>query len=174
MAKVSFAKLGIKTDSSIDTIQFGEHTIEVKKYLPIQEKIELISNVIIYSLDNNGFYNPIKIKIFTALEIVYKYTNLSITDKQKEDVGKLYDQLISSGLYEKIISKINLNDLEEIELTTKETIQSLYAYKNSVLGILDDISKNYENFKIDAESIQKLLGDPENLSLVKSILTKLG
>ena len=48
---------------------------------PINEKIDMISRIINWSLDDNGFYNPIRVKIFTALEIMYSYTNLTFTAK---------------------------------------------------------------------------------------------
>ena len=63
-------------NSKNETIEF-----EVKKYLPIEEKMEMISNIINQSVDDNGFYNPMRIKIFTTLEVIYAYTNLNFTAK---------------------------------------------------------------------------------------------
>jgi hypothetical protein len=34
-----------------------------------------------------------------SLEIIYNYTNLSFTEKMKEDPFKLYDILINNNLY---------------------------------------------------------------------------
>ena len=174
MAKVSFAKLGIKTDSSIEKIQFGEHTIEVKKYLPMQEKMEMISNIINLSADENKFYNPMKLDVFTALEIMDNYTNISFTEKQKEDPAKLYDQLTSSGLYNKVLDVITPEEWYYINNTLTETVQSIYSYQNSVMGILDTISQDYSNLKFDAEDIEQTLKDPGTMTLLKEVLTKLG
>ena len=174
MAKVSFAKLGIKTDSSIEKIQFGEHTIEVKKYLPMQEKMEMISNIINLSADENRFYNPMKLDIFTALEIMDNYTNISFTEKQKDNPAKLYDELVSSGLYNKVLDAITAEEWYYINNTLTETVQAIYSYQNSAMGILDTISQDYSGLKFDAEGIQKLLADPNNLSMLKDVLTKLG
>ena len=46
--------------------------------------------------------------------------------------------------------------------------------KVSVLGILEAVSKDYSNLDFDATQIQKKMADPENLKLVKDVLTKLG
>ena len=103
MAKVSLTKLGLKVNQEIKTIEFNEQTIEVKQYLPINDKLELISNVINSAHDENNFANPVKVSVFTTLEIMYAYTNINFTDKQKEDPTKLYDMLISSGLVSKLL-----------------------------------------------------------------------
>jgi hypothetical protein len=104
MAKVAFSKLDTKICDSVCDVCYtnakGENIYyEVKSYLPITDKIELISNVINLSADENGYYNPIRIKIFTVLEVVQKYTNLSFTEKQKENPFKLYDLLVSTGIF---------------------------------------------------------------------------
>lgn len=174
MTKVSFAKLGIKTDSSIEKIQFGEHIIEVKKYLPMQEKMEMIGNIINLSADENRFYNPMKLDIFTALEIMDNYTNISFTEKQKEDPAKLYDQLTTSGLYNKVLDVITAEEWYYVNNTLTETVQAIYNYQNSVMGILDTISQDYSNLNLEASAIQEKLADPENMTLLKSVLSKLG
>ena len=55
-----------------------------------------------------------------------------------------------------------------------ETINSIYNYKNSVMGILDTISTDYSDLNLDVEHVQEQLSNSENLTLVKDILTKLG
>ena len=78
MAKVSFTKLGLKMNQEVSTIEFNEQVIEVKQYLPINTKLELISNVINMSADENNFANSVKVSIFTTLEILYAYTNIKL------------------------------------------------------------------------------------------------
>ena len=134
----------------------------------------MIGNIINLSADENRFYNPMKLDIFTALEIMDNYTNISFTEKQKEDPAKLYDQLITSGLYNNVLDVITPEEWYYINNTLTETVQAIYSYQNSVMGILDTVSQDYSNLKFDAEDIQKTLGDPNNLSLLKDILTKLG
>ena len=68
-------------------------------YLPFKEKLELVSNIINKSIDDNGFYNPMRVKMNMVLEVTYAYTNLSFTEKMKEDSFKLYDILMSTGIF---------------------------------------------------------------------------
>ena len=46
MAKIGFTKLGLKPNNEIVNIKFNEQNIEVKQYLPVEEKLELITNVL--------------------------------------------------------------------------------------------------------------------------------
>lgn len=174
MAKVSLTKLGLKVNQEIKTIEFNEQIIEVKQYLPISDKLELISNVINSAADENNFSNPVKISVFTTLEIIYNYTNINFTDKQKEDPAKLYDMLISSGLVKEIIQAIPEAEYNEIICGISDCVESIYSYKNSVLGILETISSDYSKVSFDAKDIQEKLSDPTNMMLLKDVLNKLG
>lgn len=179
MAKVPFSKLQAKVNGGA-TRQFyynlaGEEIYyEVKHYLPVQEKLELVSRIINNSVDDNGFYNPMRVKLYMVLEITYAYTNLSFTEKMKEDPFKLYDILVSTGIFTDIIDVIREKDWTEIQENVWSTIKNIYDYKNSVMGILDTISNDYSNLNLDAITIQKELANPESLSLLKDILVKLG
>jgi hypothetical protein len=174
MAKVSLTKLGLKVNQDIKNIDFNEQDIEIKQYLPVNEKLMLISNVLNLSHDNNNFANPVKISIFTTLEIMYAYTNINFTDKQKEDPTKLYDMLISTGLAKKVINAIPEEEYHEIICGISDTIDAVYAYQNSVMGILDSISQDYSSLDLNATEIQKKLSDPNNMELLKQILSNLG
>lgn len=174
MAKVSLTKLGLKINQDIKTIKFNEQTIEVKQYLPVNDKLELISNVINASHDENNFSNPVKVSVFTTLEIMYSYTNINFTDKQKEDPTKLYDMLISSGLVAVVINAIPEAEYHEVLCGVSDSIDAVYTYQNSIMGILDNISTDYSNLNLNASEIHKNLADPNNMALLKQILTQLG
>lgn len=174
MAKIGFTKLGLKSNNKIVNIEFNEQIIEVKQYLPVEEKLELITNVLELSHDSNNFSNPIKVQVYTALEMIDKYTNISFTEKQKENPTKLYDLLNGNGLLEKIIDAVPQIEYDELIHGIYDTIDAVYSYQNSVLGILDTISQDYSNLNLDATEIQKKLADPNNMELLKGIMTKLG
>lgn len=175
MAKVSFTKLGLTKNSDISIVEWNGQQIEVKDYLPMSEKLELVSTIINNSIDDNGYYNPMRVYINTIIEVILTYTNISVTEKQKEDIVKLYDLFVSSGLSSKIIGEtINPYEYQQIQKWIYETINSIYNYKNSVMGILDTISTDYSDLKLDAETIHEKIADPEQLGLLKDVLTKLG
>ena len=174
MAKVSFTKLGLKKREEIKNITINDQVIEVKQYLPINDKINIITNVIENSADDNNFANPVKVEVFANLEIMYAYTNISFTDKQKGDPTKLYDLLEENGIIAKVIAAIPENEYALLLGWIDETIEAFYTYRNSVMGIMEQISADYSNLSLDATEIQQKLADPQNLELLKNVMTKLG
>lgn len=175
MAKIPFSKIDTKVNSNVSIVQYTNSKneivdIEVKYYLPIEEKMEMISKIINQSLDENGFYNPIKIQLFTVIETISFYTNLTFNAKQKENIFKTYDIAVSSNLFNNIIEHISANDWEEIQKTIITTIENIYKYKNSVMGIIDTVSQDYSAVDFDLSNIQEKLSDPNSLSLLKEIV----
>ena len=174
MAKLAFSKLGLKTNQETTVIHIDEYDVEIKNYLPINDKLELITNVINNSIDEHNYMNPVKVDMYTELEIVEKYTNLTFTDKQKEDIEKLYDLLKGNGIILKVCNAIPTEEIMELRDAIRRSVNSVYTYRNSVLGILETISTDYSNLDFNATEIQKKLADPQNMELLKSVLTKLG
>lgn len=174
MAKASFTKLKLKTDTSVKTINFNDIEIEIKQYLPINETISLVENIINNSATELKFYSPALVHLFYTLEVIYNYTNISFTDKQKEEPAKLYDTIVSSGLWNAIEEVIPEDELDFICETLDDSIDSVYKYQNSVMGILDTISQDYSALSLDASEIQKKLNSAEGVEFLKDVMDKLG
>ena len=175
MAKVAFTKLGLKRKDEVKTININNNVIEVKQYLPINDKLALISRVINLSHDSsNNFANPVQVEVIGTIEIIAAYTNLSFTEKQKEDYAKLYDLLEENGITKDLISAIPEDEYAFLIDGINDSVEAVYKYQDSILGILEVISQDYSNIDFDATKIQQQLADPDNLSLLKDVLTKLG
>ena len=127
MAKIAYSKLGLNKMVNKDPviIEFNDQQIEVVQYLPIEKKLELISDIINNSLDDNTYYNPCRVEIFMIVKLVEAYTNLTITDKQKEDLFKFYDQLIASGFADMVLSNIPKEDYGFIYRSVTKTIKNI-------------------------------------------------
>ena len=174
MAKVSFTKLGLKVNQEVNKIIINEQEVEVKQYLPINERLMLISNVLNDSYDNANYPNWVKIDMITELAIVETYTNISFTEKQKEDKCKTYDLLKGSGALKAIIDAIPVDEYVVVVDGIHVMAQAIYDQKNSAVGIVETIVNDYSATEMDASAIQAKLSDPENLGLLRDILTKLG
>lgn len=174
MAKVGFAKFKLTMPKEETRLVFNDIEIEVKTYLPINNKLEMIGNAISNAADENKFFNVGKLELFYTLEVVKNYTNISFTEKQLEDPCKLFDLIKTSGLFARLVEIIGIEEIDYGYNMMMATVEAIYKYNNSVLGILDTISQDYSNLSLEASDIQKKLADPNNLSLLKDIMGKLG
>lgn len=163
MAKISYASLKLKTNTQIKEIKWEDKVIEVAQYLPINDKYDFIM-ITLQKAKEDVIYNPIKLDMYFHLHLVYMYTNLSFTDKQKEDEAKIYDALEGSGLLTEIIKNMSeaeyndlwdkLNDYMEAELnyttTAAALIKSIIADLPAQAQAAMDIVNNFDPDKFAA------------------------
>lgn len=174
MAKISFTKLGLKKNTNVITLTWNDQIIEIKAYLPIEEKIAIIERIVNQSLDNNNFANPMRVDINVLLEIIFAYTNINFTDKQKEDRLALYDLLVGSEFWAQFLAILPNEEYMSIYNGVWDTINEIYKYRDSVLGILQAVSEDYSNLELDADKIREKLGNKENIEFLKNVMDKLG
>lgn len=174
MAKVGFNKLSLVKNTKTVEYMWNGQKIEITQYLPLEKKLEIISYIINESVDLKGYYAPYRLDLFMTIAMIQNYTNISFTEKQLEDIGKLYDLLVSSGFYTEIKTRIPHTEFEYIEENISKTIHSIYEYKNSALGILDAINNDYKNITFDVEKIQEVLESGKGLETVREVLDNLG
>lgn len=175
MAKVPFSKLKCKIDDSVKEVKLTDDIIiEVKQYLPIQEKLELISRVIMAAHEEDHNYsNPVKVKIMCDLEIIKNYTNLSFTDKQLEETAKIYDLLYCNNIINKIYEAIPEDEYRTIINGVDISIKAVYEYQNSILGIIEATKNNYDDASMDLNQFIETFQSTD-LSVLKEVVNKLG
>ena len=175
MAKIAFTKLNAKKNIKLRKITFNDQEIEIFEYLPIEEKLALISRIVNYSLDDNNFANPARLNIYTVLELVYTYTNISFTAKQRENFLDLYDTLMTSGLWNAIFEVLKeTGEYDYIQYTTADVVNEIYKYRDSVLGILNAVQQDYQNLDLDATKIKEKIANKENVEFLQDVMDKLG
>lgn len=169
MAKVSFTNLKLKVNSEVNTFQFGENKtkIEVLKYLPIEDKNDLI-HIALQNAEEDGIYNDILLEMYFNLYIIYFYTNINFTDKQKEDPAKLYDQMQSNGLITSVIEAMDNDEYANL-LTSLEVIRDAnLTYKNTAGAVLQTIIQDLpRNAAAAAEIVNNW--NPENFKEVQRL-----
>lgn len=173
MAKVAFSKLGLKVNNKVNSISWNDQTIEVREYLPHNDKLRLITDVMNKSADDNLFMNPAKVDMFLDLCILEYYTNLSFTEKQKEDFLKLYDSVISTGFMEQVRAAIPDEELLALIDYCNDIIREDYHQKNSAMGIMESIGRDYKDTEFNAEELQKKMSNNENFGFLKEVMEKM-
>lgn len=164
MAKVTYASLKLKTDTSVKEVEFNGSKIEVLQYLPVDDKYSLV-NITLQKSKDGSIYHPLKKDMYFHLNLVYLYTNLSFTDKQREDESKLYDTLQSSGLLSLILENIPEEEYETLYSFIEEYERDILNYQNTIAGIVANI---IESLPARAEEMQKIVDNfnPENFQEV--------
>ena len=177
MEKVLFNDLKKEKDITVDpvVVKINDIEVEVKDYLPVNEKLNLISRVLQQVAQNEyPFANPVQMDVYSALEIIYAYSNIEFSDEDKENPAELYVTLETQGIINTIIAKIPEVEYKFLMEGITASIDAFYNYRNSVRGLLEDITTDYSNLNLDAEGIKDKIADPKNLTLLKDVMTKLG
>lgn len=138
MAKVTYASLKLKTNEAVETIEFQDSKIEVLQYLPIELKNELVQ-IALQNADEGDLYNPLILDMYLHLYMVYLYTNITFTEKQKEDEVKLYNTLQSNGLIDMVLEKIPEDEYNLILTYSERIIKDRTKYKTSTAGIIKTV-----------------------------------
>ena len=145
--KVSYANMKLKVNTSVKTFEFGGQKVQVLQYLPSQDKYDLLMITLQKSIEH-GAYNEFKLNLYFELNLVYMYTNISFTEKQREDEFKLYDNLKSNGFFEKFYQTMNEEEYNELFSQLNAIKNASSAYRMSAGGVLnrliEDLPKNAE------------------------------
>ena len=102
------------------------------------------------------------------------YTNINFTEKQKTDVAKTYDLIVSSGFSAKVFEAINPYEYNQLKSWVGELITSIYEYKNSIYGIMESLGQDFKDLNLEATEIEEKIGNKENLKLLKEVMDKMG
>ena len=170
---ISFSTLKLKREDNPVTIDLCGQKVEVKTYLPADQKIKIIENVLRNSADDYNFANPMKIAIWLTIEIIENYTNISFRKEEKENPSILYDILITNDFVMPIIEAIGIGEYNILESWLEKTIDAYYKYKNSAMGIMEAAALDANNLNFDLEEIKKEIANTDNFKVLQEISEKL-
>ena len=174
MAKISLNSITpIKKVDSIK-IKIGEQEIEVLQYLPVNDKLALAERVLNMTLDDTGFLNPVRLEVYTYLEIIRTYTNISITDKMIENAPKTYDLLEMNHILVEVVNAIPEEEYNTLIGMIEDSAEHTVKYLTSFVGMMKTVSQDYDATKMNVDEIMNTLDDPDKIGLVKDILDKIG
>lgn len=172
MAKVTFASLKLKIKDDIREIDLDDKKIEVKQYLSAEDKYDLIM-ITLQESKENGVYNNFKMDMFFHLNLIFMYTNIQFTDKQREDLIKLYDILESNDIISKVVAAIPEDEYNYLFNTMTDIAETYGKYETSFAGIANNF---ITNMPINAAEAAKIVDnfDPEKYSEVINFAKAIG
>jgi len=137
----------------------------VLQYLPAQDKYDLLMVTLQKSLED-GMYNEFKLNLYFELNLVYMYTNISFTEKQRKDEFKLYDTLKSNGFYEQFFQAMNEDEYNELFAQLNSIKSASFTNKMSIGAV---INKLIDDLPANAEAAAKIV-DSFNPNQFKSVV----
>ena len=139
--KMTFTKLGLKAKKITTNCQLNDDiTLEIRNYLPVDEKAEFIQFIVNHALDDmTGCFSPVRIEVYFSIAVCKWYANITFTEKQMTEVSKTYDLLEENGVIDQIISTIPEDEIEFMKANAG-------GLDSQITEILDKI-KNGENLE---------------------------
>ena len=166
--KVSFASLKLKTNDEVKTIKILDNIeIEVKQYIPIEDKNDLVQ-IALQKAEENGIYNDFLLELYFHLNIVYMYSNITFTDKQKENEAKLYDMLESNEIINKIITAIPEVEYDRLYKTLCQMKNDNLKYNTTAASVLKSLIQDLPTNAAAAKDIINSF-NPENFKQVQDL-----
>lgn len=132
----TFASLKLKNKKEYNIVKYQESEIKVLKYLPIEDKIQLIDMALNNAKEVNGLYNDLKLEQFFNLYIIYYYTDISFTEKQKEDESKLYDLMQVNDLIVSVIGGMEDDQYDQLRAQLSEVRESRQKFYCSAAALM--------------------------------------
>ena len=173
MAKISLTKLGVnKPDIATISVVFNNIEIEIISYLSIKEKMNMINNLVSVLMERNeNFYNPAEVETAKIILLIEHYTNISYSDAEKKDEGKLFDKLMSSGLANVILKNIPAEELQFFDMLLYNSLNNVYAYTNSIAGVVERIYQSYGDSQEELLQLRESIDKLEYGETIKEILS---
>lgn len=153
-------------------INFNGSEIQIVKYLPANDKYDLIMITLQKSLDKN-IYNPFKIDMYFDLNVVYLYTNIVFNAEDRVDEAALYDIFNESGLIAAVKENIDADEYTELKGYIYKLADMITKYRNTfgaaISSFVDQLPKNMEHAKeiiseFDPEKYSQLLNTARQIN----------
>lgn len=163
MAKIKVGELrNLKGElnEQVNVHNFQDLEIEVKVYLPINEKVNLIGKTYLSLVDTDGFSAHLLDVIFNVYIVEY-YTNISLP----KDTSEAYDLITQTGIFDFVYSKLDKREIAELKKMMEEYIQvkkeeerqknTLSSIVNQAIEALGDKLPSQENTDALIQSLIK-------------------
>ena len=126
----------------------GDINLDVRTYLPIDAKSDLITWAINLALDDNtGCISPIRFEVCFTIAVVKWYADIEIDEGTP--LSKVYDMFELNDISNKVMGAIPVEEIDFLRDLAKDTAEDIVRYNNSFAGMLNIMSNdatNLDNF----------------------------
>lgn len=172
--RIKLANLGPIEESPIEYVQIGDAVLQVKKYIPYEEMLDMIQWCIDYIINDRPFISaPLK-KIIKDLAVLNFFTNVDtsfLTEyHDMKDIYEEYDLVYRHNAMDQIIPKIDEGQMKFFNETLDATLESIMAYRNSAVGIVDALVENAKKDTGDMEKALAFMNQGDNGEKIANLL----
>ena len=159
MSRINFKDIKLaEPDLTPMVITYNEQEIEVKKFISIEDKYNLIS-ITLQEAEEGGVYNEVKMLMYYSLNLVYKYANIQFEAEDRIDPSVTFDKLNQSGFMSAIIKAIPKEEQEMLYNALITQMERNMKDGNSIAEVIrdfiDKMTENAEKAKELFESFDK-------------------
>jgi hypothetical protein len=146
--------------------------VAVRKYLPIDDKANLITWAINLALDDRtGCISPVRFEVCFALGVVKWYAGIEFDDDVS--LSDIYDSFEINDVTNQVMGAIPVPEIDFLRDLAKDTAEDIVRYNNSFAGMISGISSDATNLD---EQITEIVGKIKNaegletLSVIKDVV----
>lgn len=172
MGKTPFSKL--KTKISQEVIQVSipdtDVTLDILTYLPQATKATFIGFVVENSIDQTtGCSSPLRLDTWFSIALAKFYGQITFTDKQLEDVGKVYDILQSNNVFNIIADTIPDEEYNYIKECAEQTAADVARYNTSAAGIIGAMRAESGDLGAQLDAVLKKVKEKDGIDDLMAI-----
>lgn len=174
---MTFKELGLAAPEVVCAqIKVNDTTdLEVRRYLPIDEKAGFIQFVTETSLDENtGCFSPLRLEVYFSLAVCRWYAGIMFDAEDLINAGVTYDLLDQNGVITDIMAAIPESELTFLQELVEETTTDIARYNASAAGIINNMSKSADGLGGQIDEIMKKVKNKEGLELLEEIKNVVG
>lgn len=129
------------------TVKINDKEVQVKQYLPISDKMDLVQ-VTLQKADNGRYFDQLALDMFFELNLVYLYTDIEVTQQERDDEFALYDKWTNDGTIKAVISEIPDHEYVMVSEAVDSGVTDLMKYRGTAAAVINsfinDLPRNAE------------------------------
>lgn len=172
---IMFDDLYLEPNENISAFTYKGKTVNVKQYLPIEEKAELVSYVLNHAIDlRTNTFSPLRVSVYLTLGIINWYSNINFEPEQLEEKApEVFDLIDGSKFLELFLDNMENTEFEYMNKTVAKVLKDYETYANSMVGMISAMSSDASSMNKEIEEIMTKIKNKEGLeelAVIKDIV----
>lgn len=136
---MNFKDINLKLNKSIKVIKINGKDVNVKQYLPAEDKNSILENTI-QKADQGTILNTFALDIVFHVYLVVKYTDITFDGEDLNDIFKLYDILESNKVIDSVVAAVPEEEYKSLRESLMDLSYDYSNYRNSARAIIEQLT----------------------------------